>query len=120
MDAKQTLAAARRSKLQMEALVERRNRWQEMGRYHSGGGTEALAQLQRELDRRIDEAARQELAAQALIDALDDAKQREILRYRYLNGWEWKEIAARMGYSPDWLKHVHAQALRELGGGIRN
>ena len=73
-----------------------------------------LARLQRELDKRIDEVAKQELAAMDLIDVLDTPRQRELLGYRYLNGWAWKEIAQRMGYSMDWVKHMHANAVREL------
>ena len=29
-------------------------------------------------------------------------------------GWEWKEIARRMGYSPDWVKHMHSDAIRAV------
>ena len=114
MGVKEDLAAVRRSKLRLEALMEQRRWLMEVGSCHSGGGTAALAQLQRELDRAIDEVAQRQLAAKRRIDALDDPGQRDVLYYRYLNGWAWKEIAARMKLSTDWVKHVHARAIRAL------
>ena len=114
MDPKETLMAARRSKLRLEALMERRGWYEQVQQCHSGGRSEAMAKLQRALDREIDEVVRQELAAMGQIDALADPIHREVLRYRYLNGWEWKEIARRMGYSPDWVKHMHSGAIRAV------
>ena len=114
MGAKESLAAARRSKLRLEALMEQRQWLMEVGGCHSDGGSEPLAQLQQELDRAIDEMALQELAAKRQIDALADPGQREVLYYRYLNGWAWKDIAARMKLSVDWVKHVHTRALKAM------
>ena len=114
MDPKETLVAARRTKLRLEALMERRSWHEQMQQCHSGGGSESLSRLQQALDRQIDEAVRQEQAAMRQIEALADPRQREVLCYRYLNGWKWKEIAARMGYSPDWVKHMHADAIRTM------
>ena len=55
-------------------------------------------------------------AAEAMghIDALPDPGQRAVMAYRYLNGLSWKEIARRMNFSQDWVKHVHGRALREM------
>jgi len=114
MDPKETLMAARRSKLRVEALMERRGWYEQAQQCLSDGGPKSLVRLQQALDREIDEVARQELAAMAQIDALDDPRQREVLCYRYLNGWKWAEIARRMGYSPDWVKHMHADAIRAV------
>ena len=114
MDGKEALAAARRSRLRLEALKERRRWAVEAGQCRTGGGSEPLTKLQQALDREIDAVARQELAAMARIDALADPHLREVLCYRYLNGWKWKEIAVRMGYSPDWVKHMHADAIRTM------
>ena len=114
MDAKAVLAGARRSKLRLEALMERRGWYAQAGQCRAGEASASLARLQQALDREIDEVVRQELAAMARIDALADPRQREVLRYRYLNGWAWKEIARRMGYSTDWVKHLHADAIRAV------
>jgi DNA-directed RNA polymerase specialized sigma24 family protein len=114
MGAKEVLAEVRRSKLRVVALMERRAWYERAQQCCSGGRSEAMEKLQRALDREIDEVVRQELAAMGQIDALADPIHREVLRYRYLNGWEWKEIARRMGYSPDWVKHVHSDAIRAV------
>ena len=115
MEAREYLLEARRSKARVEALAERRRWYGQAGQWHSDGGTEAILQLQRELDRRIDAAAKCELEAMRRIDALEDPGQREVLRYRYLNGLGWKEIAIRMHLSQDWVKHMHGKALKALG-----
>jgi DNA-directed RNA polymerase specialized sigma24 family protein len=85
-----------------------------MRAFHSEGGSDALERLQREIDRRIDAVAEQTLAMERSIDAVKDVNQREVLRYRYLNGWDWREIARRMNYSTDWVKHIHSQALKAM------
>ncbi len=114
MDARESLCAVRRSRMQLEALLEKRRWCREVANCRSGGRSEALERLQQEVDRRIDSLAGQELAAMRRIDALGDPGQREVLRLRYLNGWAWKEIARRMSYSQDWVKHLHARALRAM------
>ena len=114
MEVREYLNEVRRSKARMEALLERRRACAEMATWRSGGRSEALDALRREVDRRIDAVAAQALEAERRIDALDSAGQREVMRYRYLNGWEWKEIARRMNYSTDWVKHVHTRAIREM------
>ena len=113
MNAKETLAAVRRSKVRLEALMERRRLCDQLEASHSGR-SQALEQLQRELDLCIDTVARQELAAMRQIETLDDPGQKEVLRYRYLNGWAWKEIARRMDFSQDWVKHIHTQAMKAM------
>jgi len=114
MEAREYLLEVRRLKARVGALMERRRWYGQAGQWHSGGETEAIVQLQQELDRRIDAAAKYELEAMRLIDALEDTGQRDVLRYRYLNGLGWKEIAVRMKYSQDWVKHVHGKALKAL------
>ena len=37
-----------------------------------------------------------------------------MLKYRYLNGWSWKAIAARTHFSRDWLWRLHARALEQI------
>ena len=115
MGAREDLLEVRRSKARAEALAARRRWYVQAGQWHSDGETRAILRLQRELDRRIDAAAKYELEAMRRIDALEDPGQREVLRYRYLNGLGWKEIAVRMNLSLDWVKHMHGKALKALG-----
>ena len=114
MNAKEYLGEARWARVRLESLLEKRRWCAQMAACHSGGGSEALARLQREVDLRIDAEARRELEALGRIEALADPGQRQVLQYRYLNGLSWKEIARRMNYSPDWVKHLHGRALREM------
>lgn len=116
MEVRAVLREARRSKGRLGALLERRERYARLEACHSAGRAEALEALQREVDRQIEDLARTELEAERRIEALEDPCQREVLRYRYLDGREWREIARRMNYSQDWVKHMHTRALREMEG----
>ena len=49
-----------------------------------------------------------------IIDRLESQDQKDILRYKYLNGWPWYEIGRVMNYSPEWARHVCYQAIRIL------
>ena len=118
MDVREHMKEIRLSRARLEALTQRRGRCVQMGAFHSEGGSDALERLRREIDRRIDAVAEQTLAAERLIDTVRDANQRDVLRYRYLNGWDWNEIARRMNYSTDWVKHVHGRALKAMERGL--
>ena len=114
MNVREHMKEIRRSRVRLEALTQRRGRCAQMRASHIEGGSDALERLQREIDRRIEAVAEQTLAAERSIDAVKDVNQREVLRYRYLNGWDWQEIARRMNYSTDWVKHIHGQALKAM------
>ena len=73
-----------------------------------------IVELEREIDRRIDEYARLVREIETAIDAVADPQCREVLRYRYLNGWSWQRIAGEMNYSQDWLWRLHARALEAV------
>ena len=48
------------------------------------------------------------------IDALNDRRQQEILRRRYVDGGSWKEIAQSMHLDTRWILRLHNQALEAL------
>ena len=120
MGVREDLKEVRRARLRVEALAERRQQCREMKGYVTLERAAGLEQLQRELDARAGEYAARVLDVERRIDALGDDLRRDVLRYRYLNGWSWREIAVRMGFSQDWLKHVHARAVLDFEaiGGI--
>ena len=97
--------------LRVEALLERRQRCLALTKSVTPGRRAALERLQRELDERAGDYAVRVLEVERRIDAMGDELQRDVLRYRYLNGWSWREIAAKTGFSEDWLKHVHSRAV---------
>ena len=114
MSGREELKEVRRVRLRVEALAERRQRCREMKGYVTLERAAGLEQLQQELDARAGEYAARVMDVERRIDALGDDLRRDVLRYRYLNGWSWREIAARTGFSQDWLKHVHARAVRDF------
>lgn len=48
------------------------------------------------------------------IESVPDERKRNILRYRYINGFSWAEVAARMGYDKRYLFRMHRDAVDEL------
>lgn len=130
MEARTYLSQALRSGVRIEALRERRERYRQLAeqggtlyRYSAGGTLRVssveeygcrMADLAREMERRIDALAGTVADIQRTIDALPDARYRELLTYRYLNGWRWERIAGAMLYSVDRVQHLHGEALREV------
>ena len=48
------------------------------------------------------------------IDAVEDKRERTILRYRYINGFSWPEVVARLGYDERYVKRMHCRAVEAL------
>ncbi|MCD8087558.1 MAG: hypothetical protein LUE22_03075 [Oscillospiraceae bacterium] len=85
----------------------------------TGDSVEAAAahvdELTRELAAQVEAllALRQEI--EASISAVEDARHRELLRRRYIDGQTWEQIAGAMHYSTRWVKRMHCSALQEAG-----
>ena len=87
----------------------------------TGGATSKTALLVEQLDA----AERKETAAlavararlaevSALIDTVQEADQRNVLRCRYIDGLTWEQAAERLGFSRQWTTLKHGEALRAL------
>ena len=50
----------------------------------------------------------------SVIDTLDNSDQRSVLRYRYINGYYFSEIARKMKFSLDHIFTLHRNALDNL------
>lgn len=50
----------------------------------------------------------------AAIDAVPDAIQREVLERRYIGMQSFKQIGAAMGYSKDYVHHLHGWGLQKV------
>lgn len=83
-----------------------------------GGGTDKIqnavcriadieADINREIDRQIDLRARIETA----ICAIPDGRLRDLMRYRYMDGITWEQIAVEMHYSYVHICRMHGRAL---------
>lgn len=111
MRVKAYLSQAKQTDRRIEALLERRRRCGELANCRTPGRAPALDALQRELDERIEAYAALVGDIERRIDGVKNPQYRDLLRYRYLNGWSWQKIAGRMSYSRDWLMRLHVRAL---------
>ncbi len=86
----------------------------------SGGPTKAEKALE-SLEALMDkiEADKTEIIARrakikACIESVQDERQRNILRYRYINGFSWPEVSARLGYDQCYIQRVHRRAVEAM------
>jgi DNA-directed RNA polymerase specialized sigma subunit len=49
--------------------------------------------------------------AEYLINSLTDIRQRDILTFRYMNGWSWQKIASLVNYERTQVWRIHGVAL---------
>lgn len=81
---------------------------------HFTKAVDKLIEKQKETNAKIDElvAAKEEI--DAAIDTVQDATLRTLLRYRYICGLTWEEIAVKMHYSYMHICRLHGKALMQV------
>lgn len=130
MTAREYMRRLLRKSARIDALHERQRRYttlaERMTASYSGmpGGKRQAsrveeyackaADLARELDRRIDDYVDLVREAEQLIAQLRDDRYRDVLTFRYLNGWRFPRVARAMGYDRKYTYRLHEQALRAL------
>ena len=130
MTAREYLWQARNMATRLEALNERRQRYEDLAtsataHYRSGsGGTKRVSSVEeyavKMADLSSEMAIRAGIYAEALkeieaaIDAVPEQTCRDVLRYRYLNGWSWNRIERATHYSGSYLYQVHSRAVRMI------
>lgn len=131
MTAKEYLSQLRYKNAKINSLLARQQLYRELAsrstavyRDIPGGGqsrassTEEyvckIVDLEREIDRRIDEYVDLTREIEGRIRTLEDERYRAILCFRYITAWSWSKIAREMHYSIDWVWELHGQALREF------
>ena len=114
MDGKAYLSRARDAEARIRALAERRRRCGELAALCGGKPGPNLAALQAELEGQIEDYAALVREIAGRIDGVSDPVCRDVLRYRYLNGWSWQAIAARTRMSRGWLMKLHARGVGEI------
>ena len=57
--------------------------------------------------------------AEQLINGLTDIRQRDILTFRYMNGWGWQKIASLMNYERTQVWRIHGVALMLLDNKLK-
>lgn len=113
METRDFLEDARRAGRELRAAMDRRRDCEAVRRAVGDGAGGNLIALEGELTRRAEAWAALQRRALAAIDRVDDPFAREVLRYRYLDGLGWSEVAARVGRSQRWVMKVHARAVRK-------
>ena len=128
MTTKDYLRQLSRKDARIEAMRERQRRYRELAqgsaarlRNVPGGGQRQVSSveeyalrivdLEREMERRIDEYAALTLKIETAIDRIEDGRLRDLLRWRYLSNWNWERISRAMGYEQRQVYRLHALAL---------
>lgn len=75
-----------------------------------GTAAVALADLRDELARRVLDELRTIREAEEMISCVQDAQLRDVLTWRYLNGWPWWRVADAAGVSERWIYELRERA----------
>lgn len=113
------------------ALAERRDYYMHLaqkctatyGQTSGGGGgdgskvsrnVDKAVDKEKELVQRIAELVELEEEIEDVIARVPDQVVRDVLTYRYINGWDLRVIADKMGYSREYMRHLHSDALDKV------
>ena len=70
-----------------------------------------LIELEQRVNAQVREMVRWKLAAIDAIDAVEEARLREVLELYYIDGFTWEQVAQRMELDPRWVFRLHGKAL---------
>jgi DNA-directed RNA polymerase specialized sigma24 family protein len=73
-----------------------------------------IVDLEREIDADVDRLISIRDNIKAIIEAVEDDRERLLLQYRYLDGRTFEEIAVQMHYSWRQIHRLHSRALTNL------
>ena len=73
-----------------------------------------ICELEDDLDHKIRELLSQRNEIVAVLDSLSDDNLRQLMRYRYIKGMTWDEIAGKMYYSRPQVVRMHGRALNKI------
>lgn len=73
-----------------------------------------MIDLAQKIDKKIDEYIDMKAEAVRLIDRINDARYRAVLKYRYVDGMKWDEIIESMKYESAQVFRIHIDAIIEL------
>ena len=79
-----------------------------------------IIEIENEINQKIDLKLILRKEIEASIESVDDDTLRTLLRYRYLCGMTFEEVAVRMNYSYMRTCRLHGKALQKLTQGERN
>ena len=73
-----------------------------------------LIELEKRVNARVRDMVRLKQAAMDAIDRVDEAPLREVLELYYLEGYNWEQVAARVGKDIRWVFKLHGKALQRI------
>lgn len=131
MTAKDFLRIPQRQKVEIEALRERAAHYRDLATHITAsysatgggqGGTRSkvednvlkIVELEEQMRERIEAYADAVREVESAIDAVEDVKERQVLRYRFINGWSWRRIASKMHYDSSWVYRIGCQGMRHV------
>ena len=137
MTAKEYLRQYGQIEQEIERLLEERQRWVDLatritpsysdapaGGQLGSGKIPAAVERIIEQEEKINVKFRELMAVlddiEAKIARIEDGRQREILRRRYLGGQKWEEIAKEMHYGYQWVCKLHGRALLKIKEAIKS
>ena len=77
----------------------------------------SIEKLDKCAERLEEEAKRMQMAmnnVQSVIDSVSNPTYRQVLIYRYINGYTWEQIAVKMNYTYRNITRLHGKALRNV------
>lgn len=87
----------------------------------SGGGSdkiqttvEKIIEIEEKLDHEIDALVDLRNRIEVAVEKLEDGRLRDVMRYRYIDGMKWEQIAVEMHYSYMQVCRLHGKALLEI------
>lgn len=75
---------------------------------------EKLEEQEEKINKKIDLLYEVKEDIEKTLHTVEDDTLRVLLRYRYINGLTWEEIAVTMNYDYRWILRLHGKALNEL------
>ena len=137
MTAKEYLRQYRQIEREILRLIDERQRWVDLATRitptysdvpvsgQSGDGkipaaVERIAEQEEKIDARFRELMTLFDEIEGKIAGIEDSRQREILRRRYLGGQKWEEIAREMHYGYQWVCKLHGRALLKIKEAIKS
>lgn len=78
------------------------------------GAVEKIMEIEEKLDREIDAQVDLRNRIEAAVERLESEKLRDIVRYKYIDGFKFEKIAATMHLDPRWVRRLHNRALNIL------
>lgn len=127
---KAVLTAYRSLNRRIDRLVVEKRQWEERalsisphyspvpkGGGHGDGMQTAISRIldiEREIDEEVDRLAALRDRIEGAVRRVAGEPLRELLRYRYIDGLTWEQVAEKMHYSYAHIFRMHEQALRQI------